>query len=138
MPSISAPAKVLVTGANGYLATWMIRYLLERGYSVRGAVRSLAKAEHIQKMFRPYGSAFEIAVVSELTTEGAFDEAVKGVDAIAHTATPVTLPTGHPDGEYLQHDSDIGHSTYEVLFSEIINPAVCGVRGILKSAFKHG
>ena len=33
-------SKVLVTGANGYIAIWLVAMLLEKGYSVRGTVRS--------------------------------------------------------------------------------------------------
>lgn len=36
MPSVSAPAKVLVTGASGFLATHVVRNLLEEGYTVVG------------------------------------------------------------------------------------------------------
>lgn len=98
MPFVPAPAKVLVTGANGYVATWMILYLLRRGYSVRAVVRSVSKATHIINMFKPYGTRFEICIVPDIVQEGAFDEAVKGVDAIEHTATPVTLVCDHPRG----------------------------------------
>lgn len=48
--------------------------------------------------------------------EGAFDEAVKGVDAIAHTASPCHLDADDPQ--------------------EIIGPAVGGTTGILHSALK--
>ncbi|KAJ3563426.1 hypothetical protein NP233_g8946 [Leucocoprinus birnbaumii] len=37
------PAKVLVTGANGYLGMWIVRTLLEQGYSVRVTVRVASK-----------------------------------------------------------------------------------------------
>lgn len=36
MPTIPAPAKVLVTGASGFIAAWVIKYLLEKGYDVLG------------------------------------------------------------------------------------------------------
>ena len=37
---IDAEKPVLVTGASGYVASWIIRYLLEDGYTVRGTVRN--------------------------------------------------------------------------------------------------
>ena len=49
MPAISTSDKVLVTGANGFIGHWLIRLLLERGYSVRAAVRSADKGEAILK-----------------------------------------------------------------------------------------
>jgi len=33
---------ILVTGASGYIASHLIKILLERGYRVRGTVRSLS------------------------------------------------------------------------------------------------
>ncbi len=29
-----------VTGASGFIASWLVKLLLERGYTVRGTVRS--------------------------------------------------------------------------------------------------
>ncbi|KAI6107411.1 hypothetical protein EV401DRAFT_2003435, partial [Pisolithus croceorrhizus] len=92
MPVIQPPSKVLVSGANGYIAMWTIRDLLEHGYSVRGTVRSAQKGRYIRKYFADYGEKLELVVVEDITKaaqEGAFDEAVKGVDAVAHTASPV-------------------------------------------------
>lgn len=36
MPAVSAPAKVLVTGASGFAATNVIKTLLDDGYTVVG------------------------------------------------------------------------------------------------------
>jgi nucleoside-diphosphate-sugar epimerase len=36
MPAVPAYAKVLVTGASGFIAIWVVKILLERGYSVVG------------------------------------------------------------------------------------------------------
>jgi hypothetical protein len=98
MVAISPPAKVLVTGANGYLATWVLKKYLEAGYSVRGTVRSLSKSAFLNDKFAHYGDRFEIIVVEDITKDGAFDEAVKGVDTIAHTASPFHYKSTHPDG----------------------------------------
>jgi nucleoside-diphosphate-sugar epimerase len=98
MVAISSPAKVLVTGANGYLATWVVKKYLEAGYSVRGTVRSLSKAAFLNDKFAEFGDRFELVVVEDITKEGAFDEAVEGVDAIAHTASPFHFRVNKPDG----------------------------------------
>ncbi len=50
--------------------------------------------------------------------DGAFDDAVKGIDAIAHTASPFHFKADDP--------------------AELIGPAVHGTTGILLSALKHG
>ena len=98
MVAISPPAKVLVTGANGYLATWVVKKYLEAGYSVRGAVRSLTKSAFLKDKFAQYNDRFELVVVEDITKDGAFDTAVKGVDAIAHTASPFHYNSTNPDG----------------------------------------
>src|ERR1700742_94546 len=87
MVAVSPVAKVLVTGANGYLAVWVVKKFLEAGYSVRGTVRSLAKSSFLKDTFSNYGDRFELVVVEDITKDGAFDDAVRGVDAIAHTAS---------------------------------------------------
>ncbi|KAJ6512297.1 hypothetical protein DFH09DRAFT_877724, partial [Mycena vulgaris] len=120
MPAISS-GKVLVSGANGFIAAWVVRSLLEEGFSVRGAVRSEAKCAHLRKTFHSYGDKFELVVrLSPLTIDpvvfkdGAFDEAVQGVDAIEHTASPFHLNADEPE--------------------ELITPAIQGTLGILRSA----
>ena len=98
MVAISSPPKVLVTGANGYLATWVVKKYLEAGYSVRGTVRSLSKSAFLNDKFAHYGNRFELVIVEDITRDGAFDEAVKGVDAIAHIAFPFYYKTTNPEG----------------------------------------
>ncbi|KAJ6571117.1 NAD(P)-binding protein [Mycena capillaripes] len=117
MPAITS-GKVLVSGANGYIAVWVVRTLLEEGYSVRGAVRSADKGTHLKEVFASYGDKFELVVVPDITKEGAFDEAVKGVDAIEHTASPFHFQADDP--------------------AELLEPAIKGTVGILESARKYG
>ncbi|KIL64303.1 hypothetical protein M378DRAFT_24585 [Amanita muscaria Koide BX008] len=118
MPIIASGAKVLVTGANGFIAIWLIRTLLEQGYVVRGTVRSLERSSFLVDMFKSHGDKFELVVVEDITKDNAFDESVKGVDAIIHAASPVTFDADDPN--------------------ELIEPAVNGTVGILKSAVKNG
>ncbi|KAI9428925.1 D-lactaldehyde dehydrogenase [Lactarius indigo] len=118
MVAVSPPAKVLVTGANGYLAVWIVKKYLEAGYSVRGTVRSLSKSAFLKEQFAEYGKRLELVVIEDITKGGAFDEAVKGVDAIAHTASPFHHNAIDPD--------------------ELIVPAVGGTASVLNSALKHG
>ncbi|KAF7794065.1 hypothetical protein EIP86_005195 [Pleurotus ostreatoroseus] len=117
MPAVKS-GKVLVTGANGYIAAWTVNTLLEQGYSVRGTVRSEAKAVALRQTFSKYSDRLEVIVIDDIAKEGVFDEAVKGIDAIAHLASPC-----HLDGDDPQ---------------EYIGPAVAGTVGLLKSALEHG
>lgn len=103
MPTIVPPSKVLVTGANGFLAAWIIQTLLKRGYSVRGVVRSEARSKYLCDRFRAEveNGSLEFTIVSNMTIAGAFDDAAKGVHAIVHTATPVSLGADDPNGTEL-------------------------------------
>jgi nucleoside-diphosphate-sugar epimerase len=42
MPALSAGngRTVCVTGAGGFIASWLVKRLLEKGYTVRGTVRN--------------------------------------------------------------------------------------------------
>ena len=66
MPSVTS-GKVLVTGANGYIAVWIVKSLLEAGFSVRGTVRSESKAGHLRELFKQHGDKFEVVVVEDIT-----------------------------------------------------------------------
>ncbi|TBU27344.1 NAD(P)-binding protein [Dichomitus squalens] len=117
MPAITS-GKILVTGANGYIAVWIVKSLLEAGFAVRGTVRSESKATYLRSYFKSFGDKFEVVVVSDITKEDMFAEWVKDVDAIAHTASPFHLNSVEPD--------------------EMIVPAVQGTLSVLKAAEAHG
>ncbi|KDR70010.1 hypothetical protein GALMADRAFT_900682 [Galerina marginata CBS 339.88] len=120
MPAVepNAGTRVLVSGANGYIAMWVVQTLLEQGYTVRGAIRSEAKGKHLKEHFKSYGDKFEWVVVEDIVKDGAFDEAVKDVDAIEHMASPLGSTSSDPN--------------------DYIVPAVRGTVGILQSALKYG
>lgn len=80
MPKVVAPAKVLVTGANGYVSIWVVQTLLGRGYSVRSTGRVENKGTHLLSLFKDHGR-FESVVIPDFTAPGAFDDVVKGVNA---------------------------------------------------------
>lgn len=67
MPIIPPGSKVLVSGANGYIASWIVRTLLERGHAVRGTVRSAEKGRYLSELFKSYGDKFEVVVVEDIT-----------------------------------------------------------------------
>lgn len=67
MPSISSNDKILVTGANGYVALWIIKTSLEKGYSVRAAVRAERKGSHLKELLKDYGSKLELFIVPDMT-----------------------------------------------------------------------
>ncbi|KAJ7618767.1 D-lactaldehyde dehydrogenase [Roridomyces roridus] len=117
MPAVQS-GKVLVSGANGFVATWVVKSFLDAGFSVRGTVRSAEKGQHLETVFGLFGDKFELIIVPDITATGAFDEAVKGVDAIAHTASPFHFAANDP--------------------AELSEPAVNGTVEMLESARKYG
>lgn len=77
---------------SGYLGVEVVLSFLAAGYRVRGTVRTQAQADAFLAKFPEHASNIEFTLVPSITEKGAFDEAVKGVDFIAHTASPV--PSG--------------------------------------------
>src|SRR5690606_31455236 len=75
----SARMKVLVTGANGLLATNTIIALLSRGYRVKGLIRDT------RKFLLPLQDHLELAV-GDITDPLSLDEAIAGCDYIIHCA----------------------------------------------------
>ncbi|KAI0368229.1 D-lactaldehyde dehydrogenase [Pilatotrama ljubarskyi] len=125
MPTISPPATVLVTGANGYIGLWVVLELLGKGYSVHAAVRTTDKSELLVSIItRKLPDAplrLTVFVVPDITADGAFDEAVKGVQGVVHTASPVTSTRSDLDEP----------DTY-------VRPAVDGTLVLLKSTLHRG
>lgn len=111
---------VLVTGANGFIAARTVEALLQAGYSVRGTVRSIAKSQAIVSALSEYADAFTLVEVKDMTVPGAFDEAVKGVSAVAHLASPVSFT--YTDPEPVMHAAIVG--TTGILESAANEPSV--------------
>ena len=114
--AIAPGSWILVTGASGFLASHLISQFLKRGFKVRGTVRDVEKASWlIQGPLKSYTANrdFELVAVPALGVEGAFDEAIKGIAAVCHTAFVTNIV---PDP------------------NEVITPTVKGVQSILDAA----
>lgn len=83
MATIAKGSKVLVTGCNGYVGTQIVKSLLEAGYIVKGTIRSESSARKVIDSHPAYKENLSLAIVPDITAPGAFDEAVKGVDAVS-------------------------------------------------------
>lgn len=116
---------VLVTGASGFIARHVLLQLLERGYRVRGSLRTPAKAEAIRKDLRAHLGDPALAdtaldfVTLDLTADAGWPEALAGMDALIHTASP--FPLSQP------RDPQV-----------LIRPAVEGTRRALEAALAAG
>jgi len=84
-------------------------------------VRTPKKGEFLKSLFAKEAtenSHFDYIVIQDIQTEDAFDDAVKGVDAVEHIASAVFFPEGDPE--------------------LVLGPAIKGTVGILNSVKKHG
>lgn len=108
---------VLVTGASGYIAGWIIKYLLEDGYTVHGTVRDPNKASsvgHLLKIAETAPGTLKL-FKADLLDQGSFHEAAQGCDIVMHTASPFVLE-GFTDA----HEA-------------LVRPALEGTRNVLEA-----
>jgi len=118
MRNIDRSKPVLVTGGTGYLASWIVKMLLEEGITVHTTVRSLRdenKFKHLQKIQHQSPGRLKL-FEADLLIDGSFEDAIDGCELIIHTASPFQL-TGVKNPE-----------------KELIQPAVQGVRNLFFSA----
>ncbi|XP_057864075.2 putative anthocyanidin reductase [Cryptomeria japonica] len=109
--------RVCVTGAAGYIGSWLIKNLLERGYTVNATLRNpgdekksgplleLAGAEERLKLFK-----------ADLCLEGSFDSAVEGCHGVFHVAGPMDFSKSNLD--------------------DFVVPAVNGVHNVMRACVR--
>ncbi|CAN1224202.1 Cinnamoyl-CoA reductase 1 [Linum perenne] len=81
---------ICVTGAGGFIASWMVKLLLERGYSVKGTVRNPddPKNSHLREL---EGASERLTLCkADLLDYESLREAISGCQGVFHTASPVT------------------------------------------------
>ncbi|KAJ5150846.1 NAD dependent epimerase/dehydratase [Penicillium canariense] len=123
MSSATHSPHVLLTGANGFVASHILAILIDRGYPVTVTVRSQEKADDIIKIHPSWKGKVEFAIVADFTSAKPFDHLFESpktpFNYVIHTASPVTFQV-----------SDIQ--------KEMIEPAEKGTTEILKAAHQHG
>ncbi|AXX16930.1 MULTISPECIES: NAD-dependent epimerase/dehydratase family protein [Leptospira] len=121
MKEIDRSKPVLVTGGGGYIASWIIQYLLEDGISVRATVRDKLdskKISHLLRLSERFPGKLEL-YEADLLKEGSFLNAIQekgGVELILHTASPFFIDKIKDPQK------------------ELVEPAVFGTKNVLESA----
>lgn len=114
----SSSTVVCVTGASGYIASWLVKLLLLRGYTVHATVRSLNDPKKTEHLLELDGAKDRLHLFeANLLEAGSFDSAIQGCEGVFHTASPVILDAPNPQ-------------------ADIIDPAVKGTLNVLASCAK--
>ena len=117
MKNINKSKPVLVTGANGYVASWLVKKLLDEGRTVHAAVRNPENNEkvgHLKKMVSDAKGELHF-FKADLLTPNAYKEAMQGCELVYHTASPFKTDVKDPE-------------------KELILPAVNGTANVLNTA----
>ena len=104
MTQIDKSKPVLVTGANGYVASWLVKRLLDEGLTVHGAVRSPEndkKVGHLKEAAEKSNGRLKL-FKADLLTSGAYKEAMDGCELVYHTASPFTLEVKNPQKDLIE------------------------------------
>ncbi len=115
--NIDKTKPVMVTGANGYVASWLVKRLLDEGFAVHAAVRSPEndkKVGHLKEAAQNASGSLKF-FKADLLTEGAYKEAMQDCSVVFHTASPFITDVKDPQ-------------------KELIEPAVNGTVNILNTA----
>ncbi|KAL8500849.1 hypothetical protein ACS0TY_020437 [Phlomoides rotata] len=109
---------VCVTGGSGYIASWLVKLLLLRGYTVKATVRDLRDPRRVAHLKALEGAEERLQLFeANLIEDGSFDSVVDGCDGVFHTASPVLFEVTDPQ-------------------AELIKPAVEGTLNVLRSCSK--
>lgn len=87
---------VLVTGGTGYIATYLIRQLLDEGWTVHTTIRSLIRETDLRKRFIVDETRLKV-FQADLMNDAGWAEACAGCTHIAHVASPI--PASAPKDE---------------------------------------
>ncbi len=102
--TIDQSKPVLVTGATGYVAGWLVKKLLEEGLTVHAAVRAPSKIEKLTHLNEiAANSPGQIKYFqADLLEEGSYAEAMEGCELVYHTASPFSTTVEDPQKELIE------------------------------------
>lgn len=116
MLSIDRTVPVMVTGATGYVAGWIVKRLLEEGVTVHAAVRDPSSTDKLKYLDALAATAPGRLVYhkADLLDEGSYADAMAGCGIVFHTASPFRLDVKDPR-------------------KELVEPALLGTRNVLET-----
>jgi nucleoside-diphosphate-sugar epimerase len=94
---------VAVTGASGYIGSWIVRDLVEQGYSVRACVRDSNIPEKVDHLLAMNNEALKGQVelfTGDLLEPGSYDEAFDGCCCVIHAGAAVGYNKETPQEVY--------------------------------------
>lgn len=112
----------LVTGASGYIASHLVKQLLELGDTVNATVRNLEnekKIGHLLEMQKKWPGKLRL-FEADLTVPESFDAAAQGCVTVYHVASPFLMEEQIKDAE-----------------KEVIEPALQGTRNVLATVERN-
>ncbi|XP_042020789.1 dihydroflavonol 4-reductase-like [Salvia splendens] len=117
-PPTPKSTTVCVTGASGFIGSWIVMRLLERGYIVRATVRDPGNMKKVKPLLELARADTNLTLwKADLSIEGSYDEAVQGCEGVFHMATPMDFEPVNPE-------------------SEVIKPTIDGMLSIMRSCAK--
>ena len=117
MATIDPNAPVMVTGATGYVAGWLVKKLLDSGHTVHAAVRdpdNEAKLRYLNALAAQAPGTIRY-FKADLLEPGSYADAMRGCELVFHTASPFTSNVDDP-------------------VKDLIEPAQLGTRNVLEEA----
>lgn len=116
-----------VTGAGGFTASWLVKYLLSKGYMVNGTVRDPddEKNDHLKKLDKA-SENLQLFKADLLDYEG-LSAAISGCSGVFHVASPVPRNIVRSPGPSLALTKE-----------ELIEPCVMGTRKVLNACREVG
>lgn len=117
MYEVDTSKPVMVTGATGFVAGWLVKGLLESGATIHAPVRNpdnIDKLASLNKIAERTSGQIKF-FKADLMTPGSYAEAMAGCGVVFHTASPFTSAVKDPQ-------------------KELIEPAVEGTRNVLNTA----
>ncbi|XP_010267828.1 PREDICTED: anthocyanidin reductase-like isoform X2 [Nelumbo nucifera] len=106
-----------VIGGTGFVASLLIKLLLDKGYAVNTTVRDPENQKKVSHLLELQNLGDLKIFRADLTDEGSFDAAISGCDFVFHVATPVHFDSEDPE-------------------NDMIKPAIQGVLNVLKACKK--